>query len=587
MSPEPSYIYAADNAIGRGGPTDTGLGRNWRRQMRFVIPVRQPGLWSSSAVTSALVNTLGFLSDDAYAFEFQSLDSPPAVENYLEFLDDNTAAFSPDSVILFSGGLDSLAGVVQTLVIGENRVALVSHRSASKIAGAQKRLVKRLRYHFGADRIRHVPVWANVMDGLAREPTHRTRSFLFAALGTVTARLFGQDRVHFFENGVVSLNLPLAAQVIGARATRTTHPQALDGFQRIMNAVLGCDVSIDNQFAWMTKTEVVKTIAAHGCADMIRDTRSCTRVRDMTRLHTHCGHCSQCLDRRFAVLAAKQGDTDPAEAYKVDLFEGARPAGPDRELALAYVRSAAKIERMSDVAFFEEYGETSRIVGYFPERADTVAGRIFDLHQRHATTVGRVFDQAIREHAEALRHGDLPEDSLIPLVVDRHAGSTYDVGSDRLREPVSAGQGWIWLSIDEERERIVFHGWGEVKGVRADLITALAVPFRQAIREERPPERYPYMKTQELCRETACREDETLRRRVLRCREQIKKLAEAAGDPPPSIDAVIENNQWHGYRLNPDRVRVVALTEVRQNTHGVIARSGSSPYPVSDETHGP
>jgi hypothetical protein len=36
-------------------------------------------------------------------------------------------------------------------------------------------------------------------------------------------------------------------------------------------------------------------------------------------LHTHCGCCSQCLDRRFAVLAAHAADHDPVEMYKVEL----------------------------------------------------------------------------------------------------------------------------------------------------------------------------------------------------------------------------------------------------------------------------
>ena len=35
----------------------------WRRNFRFRIPVRQPDLWASHAVTSALVDTLSFLSD--------------------------------------------------------------------------------------------------------------------------------------------------------------------------------------------------------------------------------------------------------------------------------------------------------------------------------------------------------------------------------------------------------------------------------------------------------------------------------------------------------------------------------------------
>ena len=59
-----SYIYAADSAIPRGGNTDAQLGARWRRKLRFVIPVRQPNLWSSDPVLSALVETISFLSDD-------------------------------------------------------------------------------------------------------------------------------------------------------------------------------------------------------------------------------------------------------------------------------------------------------------------------------------------------------------------------------------------------------------------------------------------------------------------------------------------------------------------------------------------
>src|SRR6516225_10783159 len=72
-----SYIYAADSAISRGGNTDSHLGAMWYRKFRFVIPVRQPRLWSSDPVTVALVETVGFLSDDDYEFEFRQLEKPP------------------------------------------------------------------------------------------------------------------------------------------------------------------------------------------------------------------------------------------------------------------------------------------------------------------------------------------------------------------------------------------------------------------------------------------------------------------------------------------------------------------------------
>jgi 7-cyano-7-deazaguanine synthase in queuosine biosynthesis len=334
-----AYVYAADSAIGRGGKTDAQLGARWRRSLSFFVPVRRPNLWQSAAVSSALRDLLGFMSDDTYTFEFSPIDVRPKVQSYLEFSGEDIESFSPDEVVLFSGGIDSFAGAVERLAADGKSCALVSHRSATKIASTQTDLVASLRARFGRSRILHIPVLVNLDERLGRESTHRTRSFLFAALGAATARLFGLDRLSFFENGVVSMNLPLLAQVVGARATRTTHPQVLAGFRNLLSELFECPFSVANPFVWRTKAEIVEGISAHGCGDLIRDTRSCTRVRDMTRQHPHCGVCSQCIDRRFAVLAAGAADHDPAEAYRVDLLTGERDAGPDRDLALAYERN--------------------------------------------------------------------------------------------------------------------------------------------------------------------------------------------------------------------------------------------------------
>jgi hypothetical protein len=118
------------------------------------------------------------------------------------------------------------------------------------------------------------------------------------------------------------------------------------------------------------------------------------------------------------------------------------------------------------------------------------------------------------------------------------------------------------MAIDTEQKRVVLDRWGDLTGVSAWLIIALAGTFRQAVRDELAPESHPYTETTRLMSETKCDTDETLRRRVLRCRNKIGELAKSAGDPAPSIDDVIENSQWHGYRLNPDRVRIVAASEL-------------------------
>lgn len=330
----------------------------------------------------------------------------------------------------------------------------------------------------------------------------------------------------------------------------------------MLEAALGLPIDLENPFIWMTKSEVVHRLVANGCSDLIRHTRSCTRVHDMTRLHPHCGRCSQCLDRRFAILAAGQADQDPAEAYKTDLFLGAREPGPDRELALAFVRSASQINQLADVAFFAQYGEASRVVGFFSDAADTIASHIFDLHRRHAAAVCRVFDDAITSHARNLREGSLPADSLLSLILSRQEVANVSSISGSAVEPVVTVNSEIRIAIDADQKRVVFGRWGEMKGAGADLIIALAGPFRGAADREPRSERYPFVKTGDLVRQIRGITEETLRRRVLRCRNKVRQLAQSAGDPAPSIDAVIESNQWHGYRLNPDRIRIVATSEL-------------------------
>jgi Queuosine biosynthesis protein QueC len=555
-----SYIYAADSAISRGGKTDSRLGALWRRKFRFVIPVRQPTLWSSDPVIAALVDTIGFLSDDDHEFEFCLLKNPPPVESYFPLSGSKDARFTPDEVILFSGGLDSFAGTVEELVAHRKKVALVSHRSAPKIIGAQNYLIDQLRRRFGFDRILHVPVRARLKGRLGKEPTHRTRSFLFAALGAVTAQLLDRKGICFFENGVVSLNLPPVSQVVGARATRTTHPQALAGFRHVLSTVLGQPFDVSNPYAWMTKSEVVGRIAQNGCSDLIQHTRSCTRVHAMTKLHPHCGKCSQCIDRRFAILAAGQESEDP-DAYNVDLLLGERQAGPDREMALAFVRSASKVSQMTDVEFFSHYGETSRVVSFFHEPANTVASRIRELHRRHAKAVCDVVDNTIRTNAAKMRDASLPANCLISLVVGQGGGDASYPAPSRAAEPVAAPAREIRISIDEVGKRVIFERWGEIRGVGAELIIALAASFREATRKELAPERYPFLETSKLICQLKCGSDEVLRRRVLRCRNAIKKLAKDAGDER-SMEAVIENSQWHGYRLNPDWVRLIAISQL-------------------------
>jgi hypothetical protein len=171
-----TYVYCADQATSRGGDAQRGMGADWRRDFRFIIPVRNPDHWGSREVLEQLRSTLWFLSEDEYQFQFEKAANPVPFPNYLQFGTD--LAFKADEVILFSGGLDSLSGVIEELSNHQRRIALVSHRSSSKILDRQKRLVGELKNRF-PNRIMHVPVLATRQEKLSvREYTLRSRSFL-------------------------------------------------------------------------------------------------------------------------------------------------------------------------------------------------------------------------------------------------------------------------------------------------------------------------------------------------------------------------------------------------------------------------
>ena len=139
-----AYVLAADAATDRGDPTLPDMGEDWRRRFRFVIPVRRPEVWASSELTALLADTLGFLSEDDYRFEFVDLRRRFRSNSYFDFRNPVGDDESADEVVLFSGGLDLLAGAVEDLLGGRKRVVLVSHHSSTKLAGRQRALASAL-----------------------------------------------------------------------------------------------------------------------------------------------------------------------------------------------------------------------------------------------------------------------------------------------------------------------------------------------------------------------------------------------------------------------------------------------------------
>ena len=262
------------------------------------------------------------------------------------------------------------------------------------------------------------------------------------------------------------------------------------------------------------------------------------------------------------MIAAGIGHQDPPEAYGVDLFTGERSEGRDQEMALAFVRIASEIRRMGEVAFFSRFGETGRIVPFIPEQSDIAAGRIFDLHQRHAEAVCEAFDAAVKSHAADLREQTLPPTCLLRLRIGSGGSIEPEPKPQPLHGSVLPVVGDIRFAIDEEKQQVVFTRWGTIGGALAALIIVLAAKFEEALADKLAPSNYPYTPSGELAGRLSCGSMEALRRRMQRVRKKVALLAAAAGDRPPALDEIVETVQGRGYRLNPDRIRIVKIAEV-------------------------
>lgn len=316
-----AYVACGDHAIRRGALDVQTLGANWRRRMHFHIPVRRASLWNEAAIQTRLRETLDYLSDDFYDFSFYSANDAPLLQDYFKGFDLGAVPKQrPEQVIMLSGGLDSLAGAIEEIVVKKRMVTLVNQQSTPKFKKLYERLTGSLMDHCGDLKPLHLRVEINKAQSLNKEYTQRARSFLYASLGATVAMMLDLRRLCFYENGIVSLNLPVCAQVIGGRATRTTHPRALAGFQELFSLLAEEKFTVENPFLWFTKGEVVKKITAANCGPLIASSRSCAHTWETTNEHTHCGVCSQCIDRRFGIVAAQADEFDPPAHYAVDVF---------------------------------------------------------------------------------------------------------------------------------------------------------------------------------------------------------------------------------------------------------------------------
>lgn len=258
--------------------------------------------------------------------------------------------------------------------------------------------------------------------------------------GPVRSLVFrgASDFIRFYENGIVGMNLPVLPQVVGTRATRTTHPEVLRGFAKILSLLSPQPMRVENPFEFLSRAEVAGRLNDAGAIDLLSKTVSCAHVHKSSTMHPHCGVCSQCVDRRISMLAAGFAEHDPAEAYAVDILRGQHPSGEtdvlkerDRTMIVGYVDAADRFRSLaSPLQLQHRYPEVTRAIPGLTERydvdADEALRRVYEVHKRHGEGVDRaiaaLFDT---ETLRALRRPNgIPADSLPALLGARGLGAS-------------------------------------------------------------------------------------------------------------------------------------------------------------------
>ena len=240
-------VFCADKVVRRDAAPDL-----WTRELHVQLPVSDVALWDGAK--SELVKALSFLSGDRWDFTFTADQHAPQPTKAL------TTEF--DAASLFSGGLDSLAGVIDLLEDGR-RLALVGHHDSPLTDNKQGQLFRELARRYGRDRValrrlllRPAPPRSRQSRPLPRgggENTTRSRSFLFFAAGIAVADALGTDvPLYVPENGFIGINVPLTPARAGSLSTRTTHPLYMDRMRHLLDE-LGLRHAIENPFRQLTK----------------------------------------------------------------------------------------------------------------------------------------------------------------------------------------------------------------------------------------------------------------------------------------------------------------------------------------------
>lgn len=384
------YVYAADRMTKRGQPISLEY-HGWSRKFHFYIKVRDHSFWQKKSVKDALSKLLTFTTGDL-SYEFTFIKGGKDI-GQINLFDDPSITLNKKentSIALFSGGLDSLAGALEILSTTDYNLILVSHHSNNfAVTQIQKNIYNLLSNDF-PNRIQRFPFTCSLSGERAVEETQRSRIFLYTSIAFSLMTLAKEKTINVFENGMTSMNFPKRQDMMNARSSRTTHPQTIALLEVFFNTISSEKIKVEQPFFEITKAEVVEKIQKYGKLNYLNSTITCTKtfnISKKTSPASHCGICSQCIDRRFATLTAGVEDYDAI--YDTDILQDSIEDNEGYTHLCDYITMAKNFSEMTAMQFpYDMLNELSDMIDYLSGKTDTdKIQKVYELTQKHSNNI--------------------------------------------------------------------------------------------------------------------------------------------------------------------------------------------------------
>ena len=338
---------------------------NTRTKIHITLPIRHPETFAAPQTIKLLRDVLYWFTNDWWFFEFTqrtSSERPTVIQLRMPIVERSKQA---NEVALWSGGLDSLAGLCEQLVAKPStKFTLLGTGINEQVFSTQRVVAEQVRRRF-PNRIKlvQVPIRSrNVAKEIRKNARPNARGFVFTLVGAVCALLEGQNSLYIYENGVGAINLPFSESAVGLDHLRPVHPLSLQRMSELVTQITGGNFTYQNQFLFKTKAQMCKTFVDTDTTDLIFHTVTCNRQHRIPNA-SQCGFCAACLLRKQAL--AVQGIEDLTE-YVVPYHKA---FAPDDSEYLKYILhhvkdlqslfgkpepwreiSCSKYSRLSDIA---------------------------------------------------------------------------------------------------------------------------------------------------------------------------------------------------------------------------------------------